>query len=534
MTLVKYYKNNTCYDGQREFTNVTDNSSRHYPDEYLIAHILERYHRKRFPDSSNTIVLTEPWLTDTHQPTRNGGKNTLQINELIIQQIKLAEKDIRNTLILVPFLYGYHHPGITIDIKNKTAIYLDPFGADAHYAEVIALQDLLKQKGFKLLTVKTRQQTDAVSCGPILTASMIKFIEEFMATGTISVDAFKSPRPNLATERLFQMYVNNARYDEGEGFVDEIMLADEELLSKVFNEQGLSEAIAQKILETVKKQKNFIGSLPKNWEENPSQKLAVVFIKNFQAQITEYIFLKESDFASKIDGIVDVSNQLFDREDLILDNDRITELFNIQDLLSEDHIAQTHSILGLMAYPKNQDQQIYNNLQNFEEDKNEIQEQFKTSLQALKAQLDSLAKNDVTLKEGGQSLFTTLFSKQEEFFLALKTNLIEEEVIAKIADFRIICAENIIIADKIMGYGWLYRTAEILIKAIVGLFAGIGMILGSVLGQGIVNSEHREKFANTFFTLNQKEQSQALNEFTQEILGDSEENQGLLSSQSFK
>lgn len=128
-----------------------------------------------------------------------------------------------------------------------------------------------------------------------------------------------------------------------------------------------------------------------------------------------------------------------------------------------------------------------------------------------------LAKDDGTLTEAGQMLFDTLSIKQEEFFKELKTNLTEEEITAKIASFRKICEKNVKIADKIMGHGWLYRTAEVLIKAIVGLFAGIGMILGSVLGQGLASSEHREKFANTFFTLNQNKQSQALNTFKQEM-----------------
>jgi hypothetical protein len=74
---------------------------------------------------------------------------------------------------------------------------------------------------------------------------------------------------------------------------------------------------------------------------------------------------------------------------------------------------------------------------------------------------------------------------------------------------------------------------EILIKAIGGLFAGIGMILGSVLGQGLVKPKHREKFANTFFTLHQTEQSKALAEFSSVTLGDGELEQGLLASKNF-
>jgi hypothetical protein len=317
----------------------------------------------------------------------------------------------------VPFLYGYHHPGITIDIKNKTAIYLDPFGHKANYPEVIMLQELLKEKGFTSLTVTTRQQTDSVSCGPILTASMIKFIEEFMAMGRISVNDFKEPRPNLATERLLQMYVNNTGM---ESFVDEIMLADEELLSRVFQEQKLSAAIGKKILDAVKKQKKFIKSLPINWEENSSHQLAVQFIKNFQTQITEYMLLKDRYIVYKINLLVDNSKQLFKKKDPNFGHSCLTELFKKQDLLNENHIVQVYRMMDLVDYSKNSAEQINADIISFEKNKLEIQEYFKVSLKVLKDKLDSLAP-DKALKEAGQILFDTLSRKQEDFFKELKT-----------------------------------------------------------------------------------------------------------------
>ncbi len=85
-----------------------------------------------------------------------------------------------------------------------------------------------------------------------------------------------------------------------------------------------------------------------------------------------------------------------------------------------------------------------------------------------------------------------------------------------------------------MGHGWLYRTAEVLIKAVVGLFAGIGMVLGSLVGQGLVKPDHRQKFVNTFFTFNQTEESQALDRFKQKMLGDENGDTGLISAQNFK
>lgn len=515
MTLIKYYKPDTCYDGKKEFTKANGNSSRYYPDEYLIATILEKYHQKRFPDSKQIIVLTEPWLND-QVVTRNGGANTGIINNLILQKIELAEK---NTLLLVPFLYGYHHPGISIDISNKTAIYLDPYGHNAHYPEVRTLQELLLKKGFKVLTVTTEQQkrtSDFVSCGPILTASMIKFMEEFMVMGSISVNDFKAPRPNLGTERLFQMYVNNNALKEGQYLVDEVMLADEALWNKVFQEQKLPEPISQKIVHALKEQKQFIQSLPENWKEDPSQKFAVEFIKNFQSYITECLFLNERDIVCEIDLLVDVSNHLFQKKDLCFDESCLTDLFIKQDLLSDDHVAHTHRVMGLMDYSK----KIEENILNFEKTKEKIQEHFKLTLNALKNRLDALSKKDVGLKEKGQVLYDALFSNQQEFFKSLDVNSNKEEIEAKIKGFRETCKEHITIADKIMGHGKLYHVAEVLIKAIVGLFAGIGMILGSVIGEGLAKSEHRQQFAKTFFTLNQNEYSLALNTFKQEALDD--------------
>jgi hypothetical protein len=529
MTLIKYYKPDTCYDGQKEFTK--NSPFRYYPDEYLIANILEKYHQKRFPDSKNIIVLTEPWLDldDRNHPTRNGGANTSKINELVIQEIKLA-KNLENTLILVPFLYGYHHPGITIDIKNKTAIYLNPFGNPASYSEVIALQELLEKEGFELLTVTAKQQRDEVSCGPILTASMIKFIEEFKATGRISVNDFKAPKLNLGTERLFQMYINNT--EEKGRFVDEIMLADQALWRSVFKEQRLSTVILDIVLSAMRRQKKFIKSLPQNWEEDSSQKSAVAFIANFQSRITEYIFLKDKDIANKINHLVNASNQLFEKKDSNCDYSLLNELFKKEDLLSDELIDQTYKMIGLKDYSKNRLNQ--SNILNFEKNKNAIQEEFKASLTALKDKLGAITRDDEGLKEKGQILFDTLLMAQDKFFKELNTDSTGEEIALKITAFRKMCKEHLKIADKIMGHGWLYHTAEVVIKAVVGLFVGIGMVLGSVLGQGLAKSEHRKQFAKTFFTLNQNEHSQALNIFKQKILGDSEENQGSLAFQNFK
>jgi len=180
-------------------------------------------------------------------------------------------------------------------------------------------------------------------------------------------------------------------------------------------------------------------------------------------------------------------------------------------------------------------EEIQENISAFESKKREIQEQFIKNLTTLKSELDNkYAQNNTSSKIEGERLHSTLFKNQEEFFKALRLKSTERELKAAIDDFRKSCKENIEIADKIMGHGWLYRIAEVLIKAVVGLFAGIGMILGSFIGQGLAKSEHRQKFTNTFFTLNQTDESQALDKFKQEILGDENEEPGLLSDSKFK
>ena len=175
---------------------------------------------------------------------------------------------------------------------------------------------------------------------------------------------------------------------------------------------------------------------------------------------------------------------------------------------------------------------LQKNIFDFKHNKKKIQEQFVANLTILKSELN---KSDNTpSKMEGERLYTTLLMKQEEFFNALTLQSTEKELKTAIIDFRKSCKENIKIADKIMGHGWLYRIAEVLIKAVVGLFVGIGMVIGSLVGQGLVKSEHRQKFANTLFTLNQTDESKALDKFKQEILGDEKEKPGLLSDPKFK
>ncbi|MFA5960211.1 MAG: hypothetical protein WC785_06815 [Tatlockia sp.] len=167
-------------------------------------------------------------------------------------------------------------------------------------------------------------------------------------------------------------------------------------------------------------------------------------------------------------------------------------------------------------------EEIQKNKGDFERNKIKIQQQFIANLNALQ---DKLKPSNTK----GTRLHGNLLNKQAEFFKTLTSESTEKQVKTAIADFRTFCKEHIATADKLMGHGWLYRIAEVLIKTVVGLFAGIGMVLGSLVCQGLVKSSHRQKFANTFFTLNQTDESKALAQFKQEILGDEKKESGLLS-----
>lgn len=175
-------------------------------------------------------------------------------------------------------------------------------------------------------------------------------------------------------------------------------------------------------------------------------------------------------------------------------------------------------------------EEIQKNISHFESKIKEIKDQFIENLNILKIEINkSLPNNNAE----GDKLHTTLFINQEEFFKGLARDFSENDLKAAIDIFRKTCKENIEMADKIMGHGWLYRISEVLIKAVVGLFAGIGMVLGSLVGQGLAKSQHRQKYANTFFTLNQTDESRALDKFKQKILGDEQEEFGLLSAFKF-
>ena len=300
--LIKYYnlKQNedgvegTCYDGTWEFT--TDLSERVYPDEYLIADILEKYIQQAAPHTDKRFfVIKEEWKG-------NGGSRKGDMNLAIADEIlKVIDSNpSADALILAPFLYRYHHPGITIDLKNKVAIYLDPYGSEPYdIRDLQKLKSALLEKGFNFLVVKAEQQQrgkDVSSCGPIQTASMIKFINEFLETGFITTK-FNAPSLTLATDRMVQMNIRNPKSldKRSDSTVNEIGLADEDLWIIFFKEQGYEDKENIKvIIDVLKEQKKFIHGLLPNWENDKLACSKVESIIDFQSKLTNVVLKGES------------------------------------------------------------------------------------------------------------------------------------------------------------------------------------------------------------------------------------------------
>ncbi len=171
-------------------------------------------------------------------------------------------------------------------------------------------------------------------------------------------------------------------------------------------------------------------------------------------------------------------------------------------------------------------------IQLFNNEKRKTQADFIQKLNEFSATVKSLAASDPVSAQKGAELYNTLMKAQAAFFQALTPESNEIAIKAQITDFRNLCKNHFADADKVMGHGWLYRATEVLIKAVVGLFAAIGMTLGVVIGQGLANADHRQKFSDTFFALNKTEGTKALEATQQQILGD-DKDQGLLDDEAF-
>lgn len=196
------------------------------------------------------------------------------------------------------------------------------------------------------------------------------------------------------------------------------------------------------------------------------------------------------------------------KPELIVQNTRGEEIAIGIDLRSDSKKAQisTITISNPEVYQKyiNYREMEFNNI------KNEAQTLFNTQLDELKSKLDLTQKPDgdlyVILSNAGINLFNNLSSTSTQNQVNLEIN-----------NFCKICEENTKAADKIMGHGWIFRVAEIIVKAIGGFFVGIGMVIGAFAGQGLAKAEHRQAYNDTFFTLHQTDKTKAINTFQSHV-----------------
>ncbi|MFT4060170.1 MAG: hypothetical protein QM652_11555 [Legionella sp.] len=160
--------------------------------------------------------------------------------------------------------------------------------------------------------------------------------------------------------------------------------------------------------------------------------------------------------------------------------------------------------------------------------KTQIQKKFCASLNLLDERISPDTQKETAAYKKGKEAYNNLLKAQQEFFDGLTPKTSLENIRENIANFRKICDQNVKEADRIMGYGWLYRVHEVLRKAVAALYAGIGMVLGIIGGQGLMDPEKRQEYKKTFLTLDQTEKNKALKEFKQAVLGENEDDPGLI------
>ena len=107
---------------------------------------------------------------------------------------------------------------------------------------------------------------------------------------------------------------------------------------------------------------------------------------------------------------------------------------------------------------------------------------------------------------------------QGKIFYDIKHDLKPVTIQSCIEDFHKACNTRMNKADKIMGHGWLFFAAEVVVKSVLDLFAGIGMVLGTIIGQGLAKEEHRQKFHDTFFKSHEADSTKAFSQVKQKSL----------------
>lgn len=146
-------------------------------------------------------------------------------------------------------------------------------------------------------------------------------------------------------------------------------------------------------------------------------------------------------------------------------------------------------------------------VQTFQREKAKLQNDFLINLRQLLPHLQPESRE----------IYAALHTAQRELFSKLSINTDKPTLERALRHFSKTCKKQIDSAGSLMDYGWLYRITEILVKGILALFVGTGMVLGGIAGQGILNTEHRQKYQDTFFNLNKTKGCIALEAFNQKL-----------------
>lgn len=157
-------------------------------------------------------------------------------------------------------------------------------------------------------------------------------------------------------------------------------------------------------------------------------------------------------------------------------------------------------------------------LKTFNDSIERIQQKFKKDISVLSLNLVKLKVNNLQKIEDKdiKTLSENLLSLQENLFKKLTINSTVTDLNEALTAFNKDCLKHVDVANKIMGHGWLYKSIEIVIKAILAVFAGIGMSLGMIVGRGWLNAEDRKSFKNQFCLFNQTPANKQIESFEKE------------------
>lgn len=352
--LIKYYKSTTPYAGATDFSPKKE--EKEHQGEFRIVDIMHAYAHsqaegKRRAHKARLVVLTPPQEQNEEQSAEEDGFGPppnfadLIVTEIIAQRLRITREEgerraaaaagkTLNALIMVLFSYGDGlKAGMVIDVQKKQAIYLDPCGNDlAACTAAQQLQSRLISRNFTVETVKQAQPsgpgTGGAHAGPLLTAGFIQLAEEYFNSGKITVEGFTA-EPRLASQRLFQIYVNNRNcilvqgienpelMDDEEIRAPEVMFADEDLWTAFLKEQAVEGPIAAQLLKMAREQKEFMDKLPPGFlQSDPLSREKVQLICDFQSRAIELVFLGEPSLSRELTALKDLNELLAVRESL--------------------------------------------------------------------------------------------------------------------------------------------------------------------------------------------------------------------------